>query len=189
MPIQVISGGGGSAPVVPVGPVVGTMSRYGTLANTIIGFGSTATTNVAFPVANTAFFYPFSIDEDATVAQIGWVNGNVVSGNIDVGIYTRAGAKVISTGSTAQSGTSVIQAVNVADTALAAGDYYFAVSMDNTTGTLLGVTAIALGWMQQAGAMQEATSFPLPATWTAPDTTPDNHFMPWLAFNQRSVGW
>ena len=87
----------------------------------------------AWTTANTAVYLPFTLWEPVTVYKIGWVNGSTASTNVDCGIYTAAGSRQISTGSTARSGASSWQWVDVADTALAAGNYYLAFNSDATT--------------------------------------------------------
>lgn len=126
----------------------------------------TSAASAAWPAANRAIFYPFLLHVPTVLTKLWCLNGNTVSGNLDIGIYDVAGTKLVSTGSTAQSGTSALQTVTITALPLAPGTYYMAMAMDNTTGTLYRITtptvnlAIGLGWFQQA------TAFPLPATFT-----------------------
>ena len=93
------------------------------------------------------------------------VNGATASGNLDVGIYTEDGTRLVSIGSTAQSGTTALQFFNITDTFLSPGNYYMACAMDGTTGTTRRHSP-ALERCIAAGLIKGATSFPLPATIT-----------------------
>jgi hypothetical protein len=119
--------------------------------------------SAAHPNANRAFFIPFRIARPLTVAKLWSFNGATVSGNIDVGIYDAAGARLVSSGSTAQAGTTAIQEFDVADTALdAPAQYYLGVALNNATGTLRRYTpAVPLG--AAIGCAQQDTAFPLPS--------------------------
>jgi hypothetical protein len=132
--------------------------------------GATAFGSATFPAANRALLLPFRVVEASIVKQIYVVNGATASGNIDVGIYAPDGTRIISSGSTAQSGTSVMQVFNVTDTLIDRGYYYMAVAMDNTTGTLLRNNISAQNAKYQGFAAMES-AFPLPATVT-PATSP-----------------
>jgi hypothetical protein len=54
------------------------------------------------------------------------LNGATASGNMDVGIYDYAGTRLVSSGSTAQSGTSAFQDFDITDTLLGPGIFYLA---------------------------------------------------------------
>lgn len=109
------------------------ISTYGPLsAGTFMSAASSAT----YPAANRAIAIPFRTPDPFIVKQLYACNGATVSGNIDVGVYDLAGTRIISAGSTAQAGTSVLQVFDVTDTLIGAGAYYIVVAMDNTTGTL-----------------------------------------------------
>jgi hypothetical protein len=122
--------------------------------------------SAAYPAADRAHFLPFRVNRPTLITKLMAYNGSTASGNIDVGIYSHDGTRLVSTGSTAQSGTSALQVFDVTDTWLGPGRFYLAVAMDNTTGTLfratLGSTQIDAG----IGLLIEASAFPLPATAT-----------------------
>lgn len=61
------------------------------------------------------------------------MNGNVVAGNIDIGVYTIHGERIASTGATAQAGTSQTQFVALVAT-IPAGPLLLALSTNNATG-------------------------------------------------------
>lgn len=95
--------------------------------------------------ANRLIFVPFSIGRPTLVSQFYWMNGATAAGNTDVGIYTEDGTiKLGSSGSTANAGTSVLQAVNVADFTLAANQrYWLALGCDDSTHTYFRVAPSA----------------------------------------------
>lgn len=125
-----------------------------------------ATVSAVWPTANLALFFPFLLDEPRLVQHISHVNGTVVSGNVDVGVYDRNGARLVSKGTTAQAGVSTIQTHDVTDTLLAAGLYYAAMVLDNVTGTVARAQPGGVPGQAAAGAYQMATAFVLPATAT-----------------------
>lgn len=127
--------------------------------------GGVVFASTTYPTANLAIYIPFVIDEPLTVQRLFWANGTVASGNVDIGVYSVDGTRLVSSGSTAQSGPNAHQSVDVTDTLLGRGVYYIGVSMDNTTGTLFRRNAAAND-NKIVGCAQEASAFPLPATAT-----------------------
>lgn len=125
--------------------------------------------------ANRAVYIPFSLSRPRRVAQIFWVNAATVAGNTDVGVYDEAGtSKLVSTGSTANSGASAIQIVNVTDYILSPGArYWLAIASDSGTHTYYGeVNAVtiarttdALGCKSQTSAW--SSGLPASATFAA----------------------
>lgn len=140
-------------------------------------------TSSAWPTSNMAFFTPLHLDTGATILKLAWINGGTVSGNSDIGIYNSGGTLLVSAGSTSNSGTNSLQVVSVASTALAAGDYYLALAMDNTVSTaLFGGTAASI--MNGYGLLQQGSAFPLPAS--ASPTTLTLAYAPLLCASQIS---
>lgn len=137
--------------------------------------------SATYPAANRALLVPFHIEMPILITLLLSANGATASGNIDVGIYSADFTRIVSAGSTAQSGTNAAQTFNIADVILGAGDYYLAVAMDNTTGTLfrqnLGVQPT-----RRAGVLQMASAFPLPATITP--ATIASSYLPIIALRQ-----
>ncbi len=135
-----------------------------------IGFYGAWTTfgSATWPSANLAIGYPFMLTEPRTVLQMWVFNGSAVSGNVDAGIYTAAGAKLVSKGSTAQATTSDLQLLDVTDTLLPANQILYAwMALDNTTGTTTRLAGgVSLAQTGGTGVMQMATAFPLPSTIT-----------------------
>lgn len=115
--------------------------------------------------ANRAYLIPFHIEEPITVTKLFCANGATASGNVDVGIYSSSFVKLISSGSTAQAGTNVLQIFNVTDTIIGPGDFYLAIAIDNGTGTIFSQN-IGTTIGNRIGLLQMASAFPLPATIT-----------------------
>jgi len=109
---------------------------------------------------------PFAINTPVIAYQLGWVNGTSIGGNVDVGIYDTAWNRIVSTGSTAVSGTGLqAQYVNITDTALLPGRYYFVKVLDNITASRHSVSALTFTVPMMAlwGIQDSATTaFPLP---------------------------
>lgn len=143
------------------------------------------TSGAAWATANKALFVPFSVYSPITIVKMFVVNGATASGNIDVGIYDRGGARLVSAGSTAQSGTSAIQEFNITDTALSPGLYYLACALDNATGTLeVWTPALAIG--RSLGICEQTSAFALPATATFAAAS-STFRVPFIGATQRTV--
>lgn len=113
--------------------------------------------------ANLAMLVPFTIYEPVTVRQLAWFNGSTVAGNVDVGIIQENKVRVGSTGSTAMSGASTTQIVNVTDFTLRPGGYFFDMVSDSSTATFNGWTFNG-NFLRSMGHYEAATSFPIPST-------------------------
>jgi hypothetical protein len=128
--------------------------------------GGSTPSSGAFPASNDALFVPVVIKQTVLIKRLFSLNGATASGNIDVGIYSEDGSRIVSSGSTAQSGTSIPQFFDITDLVITPGRYYFAVAMNNTTGTLFRVTTGVIARFQCLGLAKQATAFALPATAT-----------------------
>lgn len=137
----------------------------------------------AWPTANTAIYVPFAVGYPIAIAMIFWENGTV-SGNIDVGIYSADGTKLVSSGSTALSGATSIQSVDIIDTLLQRGLYYMAMAIDNTTATVRTSNTLPIQ-NRVCGVLSQATAFALPATSTPVGTTVN--FIPYLALTTKAT--
>jgi hypothetical protein len=139
----------------------------------------------AWPSANRAYYVPVSIYSVVTIVKMFVHNGATASGNIDVGIYDSGGVRLVSSGSTAQSGTGVIQSFDITDTVLRPGLYYLACAMDNTTGTL-EVWNPAAGLLRAFGVCEQSSAFALPSTATIGAITSTTR-IPFIGATRRSV--
>jgi hypothetical protein len=132
--------------------------------------GAVAAT-AAWPTANLAVYVPVRIPTACVVKKLALSNGSAVTGNFDIGIYNAAGSRLVSTGSTAQSGTATEQVVGVTDTALSAGLYYFA-ACHSSTGSVMAVSPVA-PIAAAHGVLTEAVgavTLPATASWAVDQT-------------------
>lgn len=147
-------------------PLVMGPGSYGAMGTTT-NMGTAGIPSTAWPLANVALFYPFSVVEPVTAVKLWVINGSTASGNLDLGIYSAAGTRLVSSGSTAQAGTTAIQIVDTTDLLLLPNTYYYmAVAMDGTTATCRAWNTTTAGKYAAMGMVQMASAFPLPATAT-----------------------
>lgn len=161
-------------------------SCIGRSAHQLSGIG--APSSGAWPAANRALYLPFSIPEPVTVARMMYHPGTVAA-NIDIGIYSYAGALLVSSGTVAKGTTAQVEFVNVTDTPLAAGDYYFALVNSNNTGNFHRIQSSlpsAVPFMKHMGVLQEALgSTVLPSSMTP--ATPASDYYPLVGFTQSAT--
>lgn len=132
-------------------------------------------TAVATSAANQAFYFPFFLYEQATAVKLSWWNGSVSAGNVDMGIYDSQLNRVINTGSTAQGTISVLQTVDITDTALLPGRYWMAVQFSDVTATINTVQNTDEVFQSTIPAWEQAVgSFGLPTTATLAQSTAGN---------------
>jgi len=137
----------------------------------LLAMGFINTTSQNSVAANVVMYIPFNVPASVTITKLFWHNGAAVAGNVDLGVYDLAGNLLVSTGSTGQSGTSRLQPVDVTDTVLGRGTYYFGFVTD-TAGSTSRFTAVlpAVGICQMLGILQQAAvTLPL-ATNASPAT-------------------
>ena len=141
--------------------------------------------SAAWPSANRAIYLPFRLASPFLITQLWWWNG-VLSGtpNVDVGVFYPQGAKILSTGNTAQSGASTPQAVNVTDTWLQPGLYYMGMVSASATTAFFRVS-VGAAELRIAHALQEASASPLPSTMTGVGVT--SSYCPIFGLASRAV--
>jgi len=128
-------------------------------------------TSQNWPTANLVIYVPFSIPEPMMITKLFWGNGAAVAGNYDVGVYDSAGTRLVSSGSTGQSGTSRLQVVDVIDTVIARGLFYLALCGDTAGSTSRVLACVpAAGIAQSFGLLQQA-SVTLPLSTNASPAT------------------
>lgn len=121
--------------------------------------------SLIWAAANRAIYVPISIYKPVTIYKVFLHNGSVVSGNFDIGLYTEAGTRLFSTGSTAQAGVDTVQSVNITDYALDEGNYFIALALDNVTGRIQGLSESSPKLLA-IGVLGQNSAFALPATAT-----------------------
>lgn len=118
--------------------------------------------SATWPVANVALYMPITLQTPAIAYQL-WVwNGATTSGNFDIGLFNESGTKLVSSGATAQSGTSSIQLVDIADTLLPVGTTWIGLAFPNTTATVLRINP-PFRYTAPLGCYQQTTAYPLPS--------------------------
>lgn len=140
------------------------------LAGETAGSGTGAEASAAWSSANRAMYYPIYLVDPCIVTKLWVLNGATASGNIDMGVYLSAAGlpttRLVSIGSTAQTGTNVLQEFDIADTELQGQTLYFiGLALDNGTGTVFAIASVA-GPIRAAGVVQQAAAFPLPSSAT-----------------------
>jgi hypothetical protein len=141
--------------------------------------------NIPLNAANDAWYVPFRIHEPFTVRAAGWHNGSTASGNVDIGIYSENGTRIWSSGSTAQSGTSVVQIVTPTAFTLPPGRYFLAIAADGTTGTFKVINQQERARL--AGTRTQTSAFPLPSSATFAATSSTKFRCPWAFISRRAT--
>lgn len=138
-----------------------------------------------WPTANKAIGYPVIIHETTTITKMFIENGSSVAGSVDVGIYHQFGTLITSLGGVLQSGTNAIQELNIADTVLEPGFYYFVMVMTNVTGSTARFSPTsAVG--RVLGVVEMTNAYPLPASGTFAANTLTAGAIPGLFATRRS---
>lgn len=113
-----------------------------------------------------AVYLPFVLPVDYTVERLFWINGSVLAGDADIGLYDEGLAAIWRAGQTARAGASDPQYVTPASPIeLVAGErYWLGFSCAGTSGAIYGFGP-STAHMTQMGALhrQNADQLPLPA--------------------------
>lgn len=129
-----------------------------------VAFLSASPSSAAYQVANAAQYIPMVIPAPVTFIRA-WVIVGTANGNFDIGIYNADSLqKVYSTGSTAASGSSVVQQVTC-NVTIGPGRYYWAFAADSATATYGALTRNNV-MLRFGGITSENSAFPLPVTAT-----------------------
>lgn len=143
--------------------------RYSSLGPLIL-ISNNAGFSVVFtswPSANLAIYMPILMPCRFTVARFMVANGNVVAGNINMGLYSGSGKLLCSTGATAQSGTSAVQYVGITNQSFPMGDYFLALLASSTSARFNGQGLNTQYMGRLGGVLQESVgSSTLPVTMT-----------------------
>lgn len=120
--------------------------------------------------ANIAAYVPIVIPWQYPLKRFWMWNGSAVAGNIDIGLYSREGAKIVSTGSVAQAGTDQPQYIST-PYMISPGSYYLAVSSNSGSSRVYVVSAASGASARLAGLLTQTAAFPLPNTMTPAAST------------------
>lgn len=138
-----------------------------------------------WPTANLALFVPFQLYVPATFVQMAVLMGGTNGDNIDVGIFDSQGNRIVSSGSTAQGSTNVVQTFDITDTTLAPGTYFLACACSGTTGAVSRYAPTGTGFCAGAGMLQTASAFALPASVTFASVAQE--YVPFIVASTRTV--
>lgn len=142
--------------------------------------------NIVWPGANLAIYSPLIVPDTFPAVSIFLANGSNLTGNICLGIYSEAGARLATTGTIARNTASSLQFVALTYT-LNRGRYFIgAVASEGVTGTYARSTPPTVGLTRALGVRQEAlgaTVLPANMTPVAVTTT----FIPSVGLSQRAT--
>lgn len=139
----------------------------------------------AWPVTNKAMYVPVIVDRIINVQLMAVINGATLNGNLDVGIYDEEKNKIVSSGSTAQTGVSAVQTFNITDTVLNPGLYYLAMATNSNTATYMRGNGAPGEALRASGMAEQTTAFALPSTATF--ATPVATYLPLIAAQYTSA--
>lgn len=123
--------------------------------NFLVGTGATMTT------ANDAIWVPFTVAKRVTISRVRIGEIITSSGNIDVGVYTDTGVRLVSSGSIACPVAGPERDIVLNSTTFGPGTFFFGLACDNTVATFRRYFDRGL-----AGVYRGVNQFPLPAQWT-----------------------
>lgn len=107
-------------------------------------------------------YVPFYLSQSILVVKMFVYNGTVLDGNIDLGIYDKYGVKLMSTGSVVQSGTEVLQVLDIAGPRIGPGNFYMALGNSSGNARFHHVSVGSEQNIWILGVLDQET-FPLPA--------------------------
>jgi hypothetical protein len=146
--------------------------------------GGVINAGTAWPSANLALYIPFRIASPFQFSSIAVAIGST-GGNLDMGVYSADGTKIISTGSTAV--VSNVNTISVSTTTIGPGLFYLAMACSSIgcypMAYSLSSTAKA-SILRMLGISQQATALPLPATATFAANT--GYMVPIMGITGRS---
>jgi hypothetical protein len=139
-----------------------------------IGGGSSfsslvSSASAAWPTTDLAIYVPFTIEMPSLAVRLAWYNGATSSGNVDCGIYSKDGTRLVSAGATGQGTINVPQLVTISYM-LRPGQYYMALWM-HTGGTMFRVAPLLASYQACSGMLEEVVTSVLPAVWTPVTST------------------
>lgn len=123
----------------------------------------------AWPAANLVIYVPFWLSEPLTVTKL-WLAIGAPAGTIDVGIYDSVGNLLVSAGSTTVTASAALQVMDVTDTTLNRGNYYFGTVASTVTTLTIERYTPAAGICQAFGLLEQTSAAPPLATNASPAT-------------------
>jgi hypothetical protein len=136
--------------------------RYGALNQGSVGPVGAA----AWPTQFMIIYVPLPIRQTLIARKLWLAAGATGTGNVDIGIYNRAGTRLVNSGSTAKIAASNEQVFDTTDVRLKPDLYYLALQSDSTTDTFNRNTPIAPNAAAMGVRTQTPGSLGLPSTAT-----------------------
>jgi len=139
----------------------------------VSGYGNPA--SAAWPSANLALYWPFSVPFHYVVKRLFWTNGSAAGGNWSIGLYYWNGTGIYASGSTAGSGNSQLQYVTPGTEILLEPNVQYMLGLSHSAATANQAfgNLVSVAAEKQSGVYQEASAVPLPtdATYAAVSNT------------------
>src|SRR4030095_14223918 len=117
-----------------------------------------------WPSANLIIYTPVPVKQMVMVRKLWYGAGATGTGNVDIGIYNRAGTRLVNSGSTAKIAASDEQIFDITDLALKPDLYYLALQASNGTDTYNRFAPTAPIAAAHGVRAEAAGSFGCPAT-------------------------
>jgi hypothetical protein len=151
---------------------ISSLGRFNSVCESLLAGAATPVfTSQAWPTNNLAVYAPIRVPGRFTVARFVIANGSNATGNVDIGLYDDSGNRLLSTGSTARAGTTVLQYIGVTDRSFPPGRYYLALVASSTTGSFMRTAASdqspASGFLQEALGATTLPATMSPANYTS----------------------
>jgi hypothetical protein len=123
-----------------------------------------------WPAANLIFYVPVVVKRRVIAAKMWFGGGSGTTGTTDIGIYNRAGSRLVNVSATKEATTGIVIR-DITDTTIGPDLYYIGMSHTEVTSQFgrqasTAPASAALGVREQAG----SGSLPATATWTINST-------------------
>jgi len=155
--------GGGTTPTTsqarPDLPLVGTFDPQGVGWQALSG---TRVTSNFTQADNEGHFYPLSFADAYSVVKVWWTPNGVPTGNVDIGLYTLAGVRIASIGSTAW-GTAGSLSEAALSAVVGPGVVYIAIAQSVGLDQSQSYASGNANSLQGVGIKKASSVFPLPA--------------------------
>lgn len=163
--------------------VLGSYDPASSICGEAVALGASSAVAGVWPVANLAIYMPILAERAVTVKQIA-IQVATQAGNVDVGIYTEGGTRLVAAGTTAVA-VAGMQLFDITDTLLTPATYYLAMAASSATASF-AKAAVPAPLLRCAGVRQEALGgLPLPATATFADMA--QGYVPFICATPQAV--
>lgn len=161
---------------------VTTMDLVHSIGTDLVAVASAIGGSAVWPAAGRILYIPIYLDEVGSIVKFFFCNGTVAAGTIDIGLYSEAGSKLVSSGATTQAGVSTLQTFDTTDYTAGPGRYYLGICLSSGSATVVR-SSPSLSLQRTMGVLQEAGTATLPASKTG--VAPASAFMPLAGFSYR----